>query len=313
MDKQLLILAFLVCLSGFRLWGQVEIKGKVIERGSPSGIALVGVTLVESGTLNGTLSAADGTFRLSVTDANARLTVSFVGFATQEIELKGETDLLIRLKPACTRCFLDGHRIGMYTSSGLLHTPVGGGLAVSFPAYMGQAKWEADLSYQTNLKENFLMNAQLGIYHLLVSCYFDADIISSYQRVGWGDEWASKKYAVEANLNFSGISLGYLQFILGYSAIDFTQPASAKQAESGLSLGLGTWVRQPFDLVIRGKSVILQDRVAYQVEISREIKWMEVFVKWYKIESFSELSIGVGITRGYPFYRKKKHLLRPNE
>ena len=52
---------------------------------------LAGASIVEKGTSNGTQSDFDGNFELEVTDQNAVLVVSYVGFSTQEVPLDGQT------------------------------------------------------------------------------------------------------------------------------------------------------------------------------------------------------------------------------
>ncbi len=58
---------------------------------------LVGVNVVEAGTLNGTATDVDGTFTLVVSSPNATLVVSFVGFVTQEIPVNAQSELSVSL------------------------------------------------------------------------------------------------------------------------------------------------------------------------------------------------------------------------
>ncbi|MCQ4775581.1 carboxypeptidase-like regulatory domain-containing protein, partial [Lacrimispora saccharolytica] len=53
---------------------------------------------MEKGTTNGTITDVDGKFTLSVKGTNAVLTVSFVGYAPQEISVKGKRNLDVTLK-----------------------------------------------------------------------------------------------------------------------------------------------------------------------------------------------------------------------
>lgn len=65
----------------------------------PSGEPLIGATIIEKGTTNGTATDIDGFFKLNLTDAKkAVLVVSYVGYATAEVEVKGQTDLNITLQ-----------------------------------------------------------------------------------------------------------------------------------------------------------------------------------------------------------------------
>lgn len=66
-----------------------RITGKIISEDDNSG--LPGVNVVEKGTTNGTVTDIEGNYAIVVADENAVLTVSSVGFETQEITLGGRT------------------------------------------------------------------------------------------------------------------------------------------------------------------------------------------------------------------------------
>jgi TonB-dependent starch-binding outer membrane protein SusC len=55
-----------------------------------SNVPLIGVTVVEKGTTNGTMTDADGHFTLTVPDKHI-LQISMIGFKTQEVEVNGTT------------------------------------------------------------------------------------------------------------------------------------------------------------------------------------------------------------------------------
>jgi TonB-linked SusC/RagA family outer membrane protein len=58
------------------------VSGKVVDE---SGLAVPGVNILEKGTTNGTMTDGDGKYTINVTDGNAILVFSFVGFATKEV------------------------------------------------------------------------------------------------------------------------------------------------------------------------------------------------------------------------------------
>ncbi|TRX60892.1 TonB-dependent receptor [Fulvivirga sp. M361] len=69
-----------------------QIKGRVLdELGDP----LPGASVLLSGTTNGTSTDADGNFTLSVPDNATSLTVSYIGFRTQEVPLTSTTELVV--------------------------------------------------------------------------------------------------------------------------------------------------------------------------------------------------------------------------
>lgn len=71
------------------------VSGTVVS--APDSQPLAGAAVVETGTQNGTATDIDGSFSLEVGDPNASLTVSFVGFASQTIEVEGRNEITITL------------------------------------------------------------------------------------------------------------------------------------------------------------------------------------------------------------------------
>src|SRR5882762_4981709 len=76
-------------------FAQSTVSGKVTS--SEDGSALPGVTILEKGTSNGTVSDNDGNFTMTV-GANTTLVFSFVGYTTQEIAVGAQTTLNIKLE-----------------------------------------------------------------------------------------------------------------------------------------------------------------------------------------------------------------------
>lgn len=66
---------------------------------SESGENLPGVTVVLKGTTTGTTTGADGRYSLTVPDKNGTLVFSFIGFATREMAINGQTSLDVTLQP----------------------------------------------------------------------------------------------------------------------------------------------------------------------------------------------------------------------
>ena len=112
------------------VWCQVTITGTVISKEDRS--SLPGVNVVIKGTQNGTATTGDGTFSLTVADPNSILVFSFIGCVTQEYQLDGQTEILVKMKLDCIRDYWDVQKIGIYASSGLINTPIGGSLTLLF-------------------------------------------------------------------------------------------------------------------------------------------------------------------------------------
>lgn len=72
-----------------------QVSGTVVdELGSP----LPGANIVEKGTTNGIQADFDGNFTLNVTDENAILLVSYIGFITEEVPVEGQESLTVVLQ-----------------------------------------------------------------------------------------------------------------------------------------------------------------------------------------------------------------------
>lgn len=77
----------------FMLAGQIllaqtkQVQGVVIDGG---GLSVIGASVQEKGTTNGTITDIDGKFSLNIQE-NATLIISFVGYQTQEIKTAGKT------------------------------------------------------------------------------------------------------------------------------------------------------------------------------------------------------------------------------
>lgn len=66
-----------------------SVTGKVTSADDDFG--LPGVNVIVKGTTNGTVTDFDGNYSINVSDANATLVFSYIGFTTQEIPLNGKT------------------------------------------------------------------------------------------------------------------------------------------------------------------------------------------------------------------------------
>ena len=73
------------------------VKGKVQDE---SGAPMPGVNVIVKGTSTGTTSDSDGQYNVSVSDNNAILVFSFIGYASQEITVGGRTTIDVSLLPS---------------------------------------------------------------------------------------------------------------------------------------------------------------------------------------------------------------------
>lgn len=74
-----------VIISDVAIVAPIPIQGRVFDE---NGAALAGVSIIEKGTPNGTTTAEDGTFSLSVANVNALLEISSTGFLSQTVSVQ---------------------------------------------------------------------------------------------------------------------------------------------------------------------------------------------------------------------------------
>ena len=75
--------------------GQVDLSGIVLSQ--PDNSPLPGATIMEKGTQNGVVTDLDGHFNITVTNNDAIIIVSYVGFLKEEIAVNGQTSINITL------------------------------------------------------------------------------------------------------------------------------------------------------------------------------------------------------------------------
>ncbi len=280
-------------------WCQVTVIGTVITKEDNS--FLPGVNVAEKGTENGTTTNAVGTFSIKVTDPNATLVFSFIGFQTHEFQLKGRTEIKVTLELACNKDFFDAYYISLYANSGLVHNPVGGQIEISSP-YTSIGVIKGAYSYQTNLDENEFQTGQVELSHPISNCEFDMDFRWSYRNVSFNKNVQSIANSGEAQLNLRNIN-----FIAGYSHLDITKIAENNtKVSSGLLIGLGKELYfRPFYGILTAKVAIYKSNVEYQAGFKSGYRWFQYFVRYYKLDSFDELSLGVGAQ--FSYYKRKKN------
>lgn len=88
------LLFFFILLVSSVFAQQTTVTGKITDN---TGESLLGVTILEKGTSNGTVSDLDGYYSLTV-DSEATIVYSFVGFITQEIPVTGQTMLNVQMQ-----------------------------------------------------------------------------------------------------------------------------------------------------------------------------------------------------------------------
>lgn len=81
-------------------WAQTTVTGTVTD---DLNAPLPGASVIEKGTTNGTTTDFDGNFTIEVSDPNAILEVSYLGYTTTEIPLAGQTNVTAQLSEDATQ------------------------------------------------------------------------------------------------------------------------------------------------------------------------------------------------------------------
>ena len=92
--RKILFLSLFLVMSVNMMFAQVRITGTVTDAG---GGPLIGVNVIERGTVNGAITDIDGNFTLNVASTNSVLVFSYVGFTTQEVPVGNNTRLTVVL------------------------------------------------------------------------------------------------------------------------------------------------------------------------------------------------------------------------
>ena len=66
------------------------------------GLPLIGASILEQGTNNGTITDVDGKYQLDLLNSNATLEISYIGFVTQEIPVESRTTIDVTLVQGTT-------------------------------------------------------------------------------------------------------------------------------------------------------------------------------------------------------------------
>ncbi|GLB49497.1 SusC/RagA family TonB-linked outer membrane protein [Neptunitalea lumnitzerae] len=93
------LLMYFTILLGFSapaLYGQQTITGTVISK--TDDFPLMGASVMEKGTSNGTVTDMDGNFSMQISNSDAVLVFTYIGFITQEIPANGETTFTVYLE-----------------------------------------------------------------------------------------------------------------------------------------------------------------------------------------------------------------------
>jgi len=94
-EMKRLLLSLTLALVSTLMYAQSEISGTVVDA---TGETVIGATVMEKGTSNGTITDFDGNFKLKV-EAGKTLVISYIGFETQELPAQDGMQVTSRTMP----------------------------------------------------------------------------------------------------------------------------------------------------------------------------------------------------------------------
>jgi len=307
MNKKLTLILILLTNSMIGIC-QFNITGIVI--GKEDDLEIPGVIVIEKGTVNGTVTDINGQFSLKVSNPNSILVFSFVGMVEKAFKLKGQNDIVVIMKADCMMDSFDHQYIGFLANSGLVNTPIGGQFEFSFPAFFRSTTLKTAISYQTNLKENEFLNSEVEFDHVIFECDYQMDLKWYYRQVSFDNDFNSTAYSLETNLIFSDLNFSNVYnvgLIAGYSELTFQNIGiNNRKVLSGSVIGIVADLGKPFYSNVYGKVSVYKNMLEYQSKIRFDYRKIAAFIKFYKLESYTELSIGIGLNTCYWLKKQRR-------
>lgn len=93
--KHIIITMLLIIISVPKAWGQIEVRGTVID---DTNFPVIGATVTVKGGGTGAITDLDGNYTIKVPDKSSVLVFSFIGLATQEVTVGDKTQINITMK-----------------------------------------------------------------------------------------------------------------------------------------------------------------------------------------------------------------------
>jgi len=300
-------LLFLVLALGVtKTFSQITVTGIILSE--EDSLSVPGVFITEKGTDNTSQANMDGFYTITVKDSTSVLIFSFVGMVDREVPVKGQTVI----NTSVVNTSLKGYtiyeawdqKLRFFLNSGVIENPVGGQFEFAVPTFINALSLYGNCSYQTNLKENSYFDAGLKINGVRLfygnGFSFGVGIESNYRHILFEN-------ATIETLSFESIWWSSFPFdlIVGYSQVKNSQA----DTKPGVILGAEFYIRKLMDATVKGKVSFLKELTEYQAEVRfRKYSRIQTFVKYYYVDSYSELSIGLGIEFTYFFkYQRNEY------
>ncbi|WP_066628793.1 carboxypeptidase-like regulatory domain-containing protein [Labilibacter marinus] len=303
MRKRIHLALFFIMLTNV-IYSQITITGVVFEEGDTLSIPCVIIT--EKGTSNTVNTDINGAYTITVRDSTSTLVYSFIGFVTREIIVGNRVLINTTLKPFV---IYEGRnqKLRLFLKSGLIQNPVGGQFEFSTPTFINALNIYGGIGYQSNFKDNEYFDASLSLVGVRLGkiadyYYVDVGAESNYRHIKKSNKNEFSVFSIEAKW---WLSLPFVLFT-GYSQINFED--DGKDAKNGLTLGGEFWFSKPMSVRVNGKATLFNGLTEYQAEARTRFGKFDryhSFIKYYNINGYSELSLGVGVEFTYLFKHQR--------
>lgn len=286
-------------------FSQITVTGIVIAE--DENLVLPGVSITEKGTSNSTMTDMDGFYEITIGDSTSTLIFSYIGLITREIIFEGQSVINTTLKPFVIYEAWD-QKLRFFLKSGLIENPIGGQFEFAIPTFINALSLYGGCSYLTNFKENEYFDAGLRLNGVRLfhnsEFYFGVGVESNYRYINSNNNSSDV-------ISFETLWWSSLPFdiIAGYSRINWDK--ARYDTRNGIIIGTEFWISKPIDIRIKGKTAFVKDLIEYQVEIRTifgKYGRFHSFLKYYNIDTYTELSIGIGVELTYYFkYQKNEY------
>ena len=275
-------LYIIIVLFSFNSFGQTSIKGVV---STANDGAQPGVSIVEVGTTNGTVTNFDGYYEIAVTDTNSVLIYSFVGLINKTVTIGSKKEINVQLEldtKALDDVFFGCYSPVRYTeigfASGVYYTPVGFKIKNQTPYIWGiNLDLESSFTYRQK-DENEYISLFLKEKSLFTLMNSGVGIMGEFRKFSF----ANKKFK-EFILAPSYGALGFL-WTVGYTNQSRKLADLEETRIDGVFIGITKFF--PFAFNLSAKSQYLQDIWQFDIEFSKH---------FYR----PNLTVGIGYERLY--------------
>lgn len=296
--RNILVLIFILLTE--IAFSQITVTGVVIAE--DDNLVLPGVLITEKGTSNSIITDIDGSYEITIGDSTSTLIFSYVGFITREIIFEGQSVINTTLKPFVIYEAWD-QKLRFFLNSGIIENPIGGQFEFATPTFINALSLYGNCSYQTNLKETYHFDASLRLNGIRL--FYSSDFYLGVGAESYYRQIIASTHTIKA-IAFESLWWSSLPFdvITGYSRINY-----GDEAKNGIILGTEFRISKPIELTLKGKVAFAKDLKEYQAEIRKRFgkhRRVQSFVKYYNIDTYTELSIGIGIELTY-YYKYQKN------